>query len=80
MTTAEHGNAEANAVAIIEQHGAHGAVVIAERIGALAAAHDEEGAAQWMAVAARYVRLQDGGEQAQRDAARRIRALIAAVR
>lgn len=39
------------ALAIERQHGARAAVVVAERIGALALAGDREGIAMWKAIA-----------------------------
>lgn len=45
------------ALAIERQHGARAAVVVAERIGALALAGDHEGIAMWKAIASRLDEL-----------------------
>lgn len=51
------------ALAIERQHGAQSAVVVAERIGALALAGDQEGIAMWKVIAVcldELVKVQNG--------------------
>lgn len=47
----------AEALAVERQHGARGPAFIAERIGALALAGDEQGVERWKAIATKYDQL-----------------------
>lgn len=78
MTAAEDRSIETRARDIHAAHGAQGTVVIAEKIGAVAAASDQAQIDMWMAVAARFVTLQPD-PSAQRIAARHFRTLLAAL-
>lgn len=76
VTTAEHRSIDARARDIQAAHGTRGTVVIAEKIGAVAAGSDQAQVDMWMAVAARFVTLQPG-PSTQRDAAQHLRKLLA---
>lgn len=73
--TADSRKIETSARRIHDAHGARGAVLIAERIGAVSTAEDRTQFDTWMAIASQFVRLQ-GDAQAQRETARHLRRLL----
>ncbi|WP_327195822.1 DUF6961 family protein [Sphingopyxis sp. LC81] len=60
MTSEQH--IWACALAVEKQHGARAPLFVAERLGSLARAGDEEGVVMWKAIAARLDLLRGGGQ------------------